>query len=179
MQDIFPTETAGYADVILPATTFYEKWGSFTNTDRTVQLARPVLDPPGEARADLAILQAIAQRFGLAWRYDGPYHGVAAVFDEMRHAMPSIAGITWERLERDGAVAYPCRHEGDPGEAVVFRDRFPTADGRGRFVPVHPLPADERPDARLPAGADHGAPARALAHGVHDPARARPGRPGT
>ncbi|HEX4884299.1 MAG TPA: molybdopterin-dependent oxidoreductase, partial [Casimicrobiaceae bacterium] len=108
VQDIFPTETAGFADVILPASSFYEKWGSFTNTDRTIQLARPVLEPPGEARADLAIVQQIAQRLGLDWRYAGPYHGVAAVFDEMRHAMPSIAGVTWDRLERDGAVTYPC-----------------------------------------------------------------------
>jgi len=150
VQDIFPTETAGFADVILPASSFYEKWGTFTNTDRTVQLARAVVDPPGDARADLAIVQALARRLGLDWRYDGPYHGVAAVFDEMRRAMPSIAGITWARLLRDGAVTYPCAAEDDPGEPVVFRDRFPTPDGRARLVPVRRTQADELPDADYP-----------------------------
>jgi formate dehydrogenase major subunit len=136
--------------VILPASSFYEKWGTFTNTDRTVQLARPVLDMPGDVRADLAIVQDVARRIGLAWNYEGPYHGVAQVFDEMRRAMPSIAGVTWERLLRDGAVTYPCTSEGDPGEPVVFRQRFPTADGRGRLVPVAPRTADETPDADYP-----------------------------
>ena len=150
VQDIFPTETAGYADVILPASSFYEKLGTFTNTDRTVQLARPVLEAPGEARADLAILQDLAARLGLRWRYDGPYHGVAAVFDEMRHAMPSIAGLRWDRLEREGAVTSPCRTDDAPGERVVFQECFPKADGRGRFVPVSFRPADELPDADYP-----------------------------
>jgi len=150
VQDLFPTETAGYADVILPATSFFEKTGTFTNTDRTVQLARRVLEPPGDARADLRILQQLAARLGLDWRYPGPDHGVAAVHEEMRRAMPSVAGISWPRLEREGSVTYPCHAEADPGQPIVFHDRFPTPDGRGRFVPVAPSPSVEVPDDAYP-----------------------------
>ncbi len=150
VQDIFPTETAGFADVILPATSFFEKTGTFTNTDRTVQLGRRVLDPPGEARADLWIIVEIARRLGLDWGYGGPDAGVAAVHDEMRRAMPSMGGIDWARLERDGAVTYPCLDAADPGMPIVFTDAFPTADGRGRFVPVAPTPAAEPVDDAYP-----------------------------
>jgi formate dehydrogenase major subunit len=146
VQDIFLTETAYLADVILPASSFAEKTGSFTNTDRVVQLGRQALDPPGDARQDLWIIQQMAHRLGLPWEYAGP----AAVFDEMRRLMPSIAGITWERLERAGAVTYPCRAPGDPGEPVVFTRTFPREGGRARFVPADIIPADERPDAEYP-----------------------------
>jgi formate dehydrogenase major subunit len=150
VQEIFPTETAGFADVILPATSYFEKTGTYTNTDRTVQLGRRVLDPPGDARADLWIIAEIAGRLGLDWRYEGPEAGVAAVFEEMRGAMPSIAGIDWARLAREGAVTYPCHDAADPGAPIVFSDTFPTADGRGRFVPVAPTAADEPVDAEYP-----------------------------
>jgi len=150
VQDLFPTETAGYADVILPATSFFEKTGSFTNTDRTVQLAGRALEPPGDARADLWLLQQIAKRLGLDWRYPGADHGVAAVHEEMRQAMPSVAGISWARLERDGATTYPCHDAAAPGEPIVFRDRFPTPDGRARFVPVTQTAPIEVPDAEYP-----------------------------
>ncbi|RDK07093.1 formate dehydrogenase subunit alpha [Cupriavidus lacunae] len=146
VQDIFLTETAYLADVVLPASAFPEKTGTFTNTDRTVQLGRQALDPPGQARQDLWIIQQMAARLGLDWHYAG----VAEVFDEMRHAMPSIGGVTWERLEREHAVTYPCKEEGDPGEPVIFVDSFPTATGRGRFVPADIIPAAERPDADYP-----------------------------
>jgi formate dehydrogenase major subunit len=146
VQDIFLTETAYLADVILPASSFAEKTGSFTNTDRVVQLGRQALVPPGDARQDLWIIQQVGRRLGLPWNYDGP----AAVFDEMRKLMPSIAGITWDRLERDGAVTYPCRAEGDPGEPVVFMHDFPRESGRARFVPADIIPADERPDTEYP-----------------------------
>jgi formate dehydrogenase major subunit len=146
VQDIFPTETAWLADVILPASAFPEKTGTFTNTDRMVQLARPALAPPGDARQDLWIIEAMAAKFGLGWSYGHP----RAVFEEMRHAMQSIAGITWERLEREGSVTYPCTVEGDPGHPVVFVDRFPTADGRAHLVPARLIHADERPDADYP-----------------------------
>ena len=146
VQDIFLTETASLADVVLPASAFPEKTGSFTNTDRTVQLGRQAIAPPGDARQDLWIIMQIAARMGLDWRYKD----VSEVFDEMRHCMPSIAGITWERLQREGAVSYPCRHENDPGERVVFTEQFPTATGRARFVPADIIPADERPDAEYP-----------------------------
>ncbi|MCM2253189.1 MAG: molybdopterin-dependent oxidoreductase, partial [Ramlibacter sp.] len=146
VQDIFLTETACLADVILPASAFPEKTGTFTNTDRLVQMGRQAIDPPGDARQDLWIIQAIARKLGLDWNYAH----VSEVFDEMRHAMPSIAGITWERLEREHAVTYPCRAEGDPGQSVVFVEDFPRDGGRARFVPADIIPADERPDAQYP-----------------------------
>jgi len=146
VQDIFLTETAYLADVILPASAFPEKTGTFTNTDRLVQLGRQALSPPGEARQDLSIIVEMAKRLGLDWTYAHP----SEVFDEMRKAMPSIAGITWDRLEREHAVTYPCEHEGDPGTRVVFTERFPTTTGRGRFVPARVIPAAEQPDAAYP-----------------------------
>lgn len=146
VQDIFLTETAYLADVVLPASAFPEKTGTFTNTDRMVQLGRQALQPPGDARQDLWIIQQMARQLGLDWHYGGP----ADVFAEMRQAMPSIAGITWERLEREHGVTYPCLHEGDPGEPVMFTARFPTPTGRARLVPADLLPADERPDDDYP-----------------------------
>ncbi|MCO4863176.1 formate dehydrogenase subunit alpha [Cupriavidus sp. WGlv3] len=146
VQDIFLTETAYLADVVLPASAFPEKTGTFTNTDRTVQLGRQALNPPGQARQDLWIVQRMAAQLGLDWRYDS----VEDVFNEMRQAMPSIGGVTWERLEREHAVTYPCKEEGDPGEPVIFTDSFPTATGRGRFVQADIIPAAERPDADYP-----------------------------
>jgi formate dehydrogenase major subunit len=155
VQDIFLTETACLADVVLPASAFAEKTGSFTNTDRTVQMGRQALSLPGQARQDLWILTAMAQQLGLDWSGYGATpadcrEAVAHVFDEMRSVMPSIAGITWQRLEREDAVTYPCTHEGDPGEPVVFTDHFPRPSGRARFVPADIIPADERPDAEYP-----------------------------
>ena len=150
VQDIFLTETAAFADVVFPASAFPEKTGTFTNTDRMVQLGRRALDAPGEARQDLHIIQEMARRMGLDWNYEGEDSGVAQVFNEMRKAMPSIAGITWERLQAEHSVTYPCEREGDAGEDVIFRERFPTADGLGRFVPAAFAPADELPDGEYP-----------------------------
>ena len=146
VQDIFMTETAHYADVVLPASAFPEKSGTFTNTDRRVQLGRQALSPPGQARQDLQILIDMARRLGLDWEYREPRD----VFEEMRRAMPSIAGITWERLESESAVTYPCRREGDPGEAVIFTERFPRDGGRARLVPAAFRSADELPDQEYP-----------------------------
>ncbi len=146
VQDIFLTETAYLADVILPASAFPEKTGTFTNTDRLVQLGRQAIDPPGDARQDLWIIQQMANRLGLSWNYGH----VAEVFDEMRKTMASIGGITWERLERNGAVVYPCTNEGDVGQPVVFTELFPREGGKARFVPADIIPADERPDAEYP-----------------------------
>ncbi|HXH24610.1 MAG TPA: formate dehydrogenase subunit alpha [Vicinamibacterales bacterium] len=146
VQDIFLTETAYLADVVLAATAWPEKTGTVTNTDRMVQLGRKALDPPGDAKEDFWLIVEIARRMGLDWRYTHPRD----VFEEMRGCMDSIAGITWERLERESSVTYPCVKEGDPGEPVVFIDRFPTPNGRGRFVPADLIPAAERPDADYP-----------------------------
>jgi formate dehydrogenase major subunit len=146
VQDIFLTETAYLADVILPASAFPEKDGSFTNTDRLVQMGRKAINPPGAARQDLWIIQQIGNRLGLDWQYKH----VSEVFDEMRHTMPSIGGITWERLEREHSVTYPCLKEGDPGQSVVFVESFPRETGRARFVPADIIPANERPDTDYP-----------------------------
>ncbi len=146
VQDIFLTETAGYADVILPATAFPEKEGTFTNTDRKVQISRQAVDAPGDARQDWWIIQEIARRMGLRWTYEGP----RSVFEEMRGCMPSIAGITWERLLKEGAVTYPCEKVGDPGQPIIFKDDFPTSNGRGRFIPASIIPPNERPDTEFP-----------------------------
>jgi formate dehydrogenase major subunit len=146
VQDIFLTETAYLADVILPASAFPEKDGSFTNTDRIVQMGRKAVNPPGDARQDLWIIQEIAKRLDQDWNYGH----VSEVFDEMRHTMPNIGGITWERLEREHAVTYPCKVEGDPGEAVVFVEDFPREGGKARFVPADIIPANERPDDEYP-----------------------------
>ena len=146
VQDIFLTETAYLADVVLPASAFPEKTGTFTNTDRLVQMGRQAVNPPGDARQDLWIIQEIANRLGLPWNYGH----VSEVFDEMRLTMHSIGGITWERLEREHAVTYPCVNEGDPGQSVVFVDNFPREGGKARFVPADIIPAAERPDADYP-----------------------------
>ncbi len=146
VQDIFLTETAYLADVILPATAFPEKDGTFTNTDRLVQMGRKALNAPGDAKPDLWIIQQIANRMGLDWQYGH----VSEVFDEMRHTMPSIGGITWDRLEVEHAVTYPCVKEGDPGQSVVFTETFPRESGRAKFVPADIIPAAERPDTEYP-----------------------------
>jgi formate dehydrogenase major subunit len=132
VQDLFLTETASFADIVLPASAFPEKGGTFTNTDRRVQIARPALDLPGDTRQDLWIIQELARRCGLDWKYDGP----ADVWAEIREAVPSCRGISWDRLEREHSVTYPCLSEDDPGQEVLFAERFPTADGRARFVPA-------------------------------------------
>ncbi len=214
VQDIFLTETAWLADVVLPASAWPEKTGTVSNTDRMVQLGQQALTPPGEARADLWIIQQMAERLGLDWRYEdetpspagggqewGPaapqsqtlpaphpsplprgareqglqrdttsdllplpragegtgegsgasHHGVAAVYDEMRQAMHgAIAGITWDRLQRERSVTYPCLTADDPGQPIVFVDTVPTPNGRVQLVPADIIPADERPDADYP-----------------------------
>ena len=151
VQDIFMTETAWLADVVLPASAWPEKTGSVSNTDRMVQLGRTALAMPGEARLDLWIIQQLAGHLGLDWRYEGEGAGVAAVYEEMRRAMPgAITGIGWQRLEREGSVTYPCLTADDPGRPIVFDDTFPTADGRVTLVPAGLIAADELPDADYP-----------------------------
>jgi formate dehydrogenase major subunit len=146
VQEIFLTETACFADVVLAATAWPEKVGTVTNTDRMVQLGRKAIEPPGDAKEDFWLLTEMGRRLGLNWTYSHPRE----VFAEMRTCMDSIAGITWQRLERESSVTYPCVKEGDPGQPVVFVDRFPTATGRGKFVPADLIPAAERPDTEYP-----------------------------
>jgi formate dehydrogenase major subunit len=146
VQDIFLTETANYADVILPASAFYEKAGTVTNTNRQVQIGRPAVPPPGAAREDWAITVDLAKRLGLDWPYTHP----SEVFAEMKQGMESLDNITWDRLEAEGSVIYPCPAPDHPGHAVVFGDGFPRAGGRARFAPASVIPPDEVPDADYP-----------------------------
>ncbi len=146
VQDLFLTETACYADVVLPASAWPEKDGTVTNTNRQVQMGRKAIALPGEARQDLWIIQEIARRLGLDWAYDGP----AEVFEEMRRVMASIEGISWERLQAESAVTYPCRDADDPGQPLMFAEGFPTPSGRGKFVPAAIIPPDEEPDEDYP-----------------------------
>ncbi len=151
VQDIFLTETAWMADVVLPASAWAEKTGTVTNTDRMVQLGRQAVQPPGDARQDLWIIQQLAQGFDLGWFYPGANAGVAAVYEEMRQAMHAvIGGISWQRLEREGSVTYPCLSADDPGQPTVFTERFPTDSGRIKLVPAGIVPAAEQPDAEYP-----------------------------
>ncbi|HNJ83214.1 MAG TPA: molybdopterin-dependent oxidoreductase, partial [Piscinibacter sp.] len=159
VQDIFATETAILADVVLPASAFAEKWGSVTNTDRLIQVGRPALNPPGQARQDLWAIEQLGRRLGLPWNYwraeDGDGHAaaeapVARVYEELRSVMEPLAGVPWRRLVREDAVVTPAEREDEPGHAVVFTERFPTADGRATLVPANFAPGPEQPDADYP-----------------------------
>ncbi len=146
VQDLFLTETAYYADVVLPASAWPEKAGTVTNTNRQVQMGRPALPLPGDARQDWWIIQELARRLGLAWNYAGPHE----VYPEMAAAMPSLKNISWERLEREHAVTYPSAAPDQPGADIVFGDGFPTATGRAKLVPATPAPPVEETDAEYP-----------------------------
>ncbi|MEX2286275.1 MAG: formate dehydrogenase subunit alpha [Planctomycetaceae bacterium] len=146
VQDIFLTETAEFADVIFPASSYLEKTGTYTNTDRRVQLGHHVVDPPGEARQDWEIICEMSNRLGFPMNYDS----VSDVFDELASLTTSYAGLAHQNLGPTGKL-WPCA---DPatqdGEQILFADRFPTASGRGKFVPCKYQPADEPPDAEYP-----------------------------
>ena len=146
VQDIFLTETAMFADVVLPATAWPEKDGTVSNTNRQVQRGRKALDAPGDAKPDWWITQELARRMDLDWKYKGP----ADVFAEMKQAMPSLNNISWDRLTKESVVAYPCPAPDHPGQDIVFSDRFPTQDGLGKFVPADVIPPDEMPDREYP-----------------------------
>jgi formate dehydrogenase major subunit len=146
VQDIFLTETAEFADVVLPASSYLEKDGSYTNTDRRVQLGRKVLDPPGQARVDWEVVQDIARRIGLDWDYSGP----SEIFDEMVALMPSYANLSYANLGLTGKL-YPNEDpEHSDGLVVMFDERFNTDDGLAHLVPAEWLPAKELPDAEYP-----------------------------
>ena len=146
VQDIFVTETANYADVILPASAFAEKSGTVTNTNRQVQMGRQAVLPPGEAKQDWWITTELAKRLGLNWNYTHP----SQVFSEMKLGMKSLENITWDRLENEGAVTYPSLSKDDPGQPIVFGDGFPRIDGRAKFTPANVIAPDETPDLDYP-----------------------------
>ena len=146
VQDIFLTETAFHADVVLPASAWPEKDGTVTNSNRQVQMGRKALKLPGDTRQDWWIIQELARRIGLDWQFED----VRDVFAEMKTVMPSLDNITWQRLERESAVTYPCDAPDRPGNDIVFGDGFPTSDGRAKLVPASIIPPDEQPDSEYP-----------------------------
>ena len=146
VQDIFLTETANYADVILPASAWAEKTGTVTNTNRQVQMGRPAIAPPGDAREDWWITVELAKRIGLDWAYTHPRE----VFAEMKLSMKSLDNISWDRLAAENVVTYPSLDETDPGQSIVFGDGFPRTDGRARFTPASIIAPAETPDTEYP-----------------------------
>ena len=146
VQDIYLTETAEFADVVLPATSFLEKDGTYTNTDRRVQIGRKVLDPPGDARLDWEIIKAIATRIGLPMDYDS----VSDVFDEMVALSPAYRGLEYDNLGPTGKLYPNPDPEHSDGTVVLFSEAFATDDGRAHLVPAEWMPAKELPDEEFP-----------------------------
>ena len=165
VQDIFLTETAELADVVLPASCFAEKDGTFTNTERRVQRVRRAVHPPGEARDDLTIINMISSRMSHGHHIlpanlgcgiyrpgrEGGYGSAAPhapqVFDEITRAWSNLAGMSYERLEK-GGLQWPCPDESHPGTPYLFKDEFPR--GKGRFTAVSFSGPKELPDAEFP-----------------------------
>ncbi len=146
VQDIFLTETAFHADVVLPASAWPEKDGTVTNTNRQVQRGRKAVELPGEARQDWWITNELASRIGCDWSFSDP----SEIYAEMASVMPSLDNISWERVSAEWSVTYPCKAPDQPGDAIVFTDGFPTSSGRGRLVPVSIISPDEVPDDAFP-----------------------------
>ena len=147
VQDIFLTETAWHADVIFPASAYYEKDGTFTNTNRQIQRGRQVVPCPGDARPDVEILIDLANALGMDWQYP---KGAESVFEEMSQLMPSLNNISWSRIEREHAVTYPCDAPDAPGQDIIMTDGYPTASGKGKIVPAKLVAPDELPDTEYP-----------------------------
>src|SRR6201988_507865 len=146
VQDLFLTETAVYADVVLPASAWPEKDGTVTNTKRQVQMGRQALPLPGEAKVDWWITQEIARRIGLNWNCQHP----GEIYAEMASMMPALDNISWERVERESSVTYPSDAPDKPGHDVVFDKGFPRPGGFGKLVAAKLQPPDETPDAEYP-----------------------------
>jgi formate dehydrogenase major subunit len=143
VQDIFLTETAAYADVVLPSTSFAEKTGTYTNTDSRVQLARKAIEPPGQARVDWHVIVDLANRMG----YPMHYTSEEDIWREIVSLTPVFRGITYERLQHEG-IPWPCPEPDHPGIPIRFTEDFPR--GKGKFVPAEFAPAKELPDDEYP-----------------------------
>jgi formate dehydrogenase major subunit len=146
VQDLFLTETAMYADVVLPASGWPEKDGTVTNTNRQVQMGRQALPLPGDTRHDIWIITEIANRMDCGWNYKN----VGEVFTEMASMMPALANITWDRVMREDAVTYPTDAIDRPGRDVVFESGFPRPGGFAKLVATKLQPPDEVPDEEYP-----------------------------
>src|SRR6516164_4067739 len=146
VQDIFLTETAEFADVILPASSYLEKDGTYTNTDRRVQLGRKVLDPPGGARVDWEVVQDIANRIGLDWHYTS----AREIFEEIVSVMASYTNLSYDNLGPGGKLYPNPDPEHSDGTVVMFGEKFNTPDGLAHLVPAEWLPAKELPNEEYP-----------------------------
>ena len=147
VQDIFMTETAALADVVLPATSWAEKDGTFTSTERRVQYIRKAVDAPGEARSDWEIISDIATRMGSdLFNYSSPQE----IFEEVRTVTPQYAGMNQERLSKPEALHWPCPDETHPGTPILWGEQFATPDGLGVLMPIEFIPAAELPDEEYP-----------------------------
>lgn len=145
VQDIFLTETAQLADVVLPAACWAEKDGTFTNTTRAVQKIRKAVEAPGEARADWKILTDLANRLGASWSFDS----ASDVFNAIAECTPSYAGINHSRLD-EGALAWPCPTSDHPGTPILHTGKFARPNGKGRFAPCEWKAPHEWPDDNFP-----------------------------
>jgi formate dehydrogenase major subunit len=145
VQDLFLTETARWADVVLPGSSFAEKDGTYVNTERRIQRAQPALDPPGEARRDLDILIDLTNRLGLPTTWSSPDQ----VMREIALVTPSWRGVTYSGL-KGGGLQYPVLTPDSKGTPFLFADSFPTSDGRALFVPVEYVAPEELPDEEYP-----------------------------
>jgi predicted molibdopterin-dependent oxidoreductase YjgC len=145
-------ETGEYADVILPAVSFAEKDGTFTNSDRRVQLIRPAIQPPGEARPDWAIIQDLARRvqkiLGVTSAVGFDFEHPAEIWREMADLTPPFQGISHERIEAEHGVHWPCPSEDHPGTPFLFEESFPR--GKGKLTPISYRPSSELPDQEYP-----------------------------
>jgi formate dehydrogenase alpha subunit len=144
VQDIFLTETAQLADVVLPAASFAEKDGTFTNTERRVQRVRKGVEPPGQARTDWEIIADLASRMG----YEMQYRSAEEIFAEFTELTPSYAGISYKRLEKEGGIQWPCPTPRHPGTPYLHKDKF--VRGRGLFHAIEFIPPAELPDKEYP-----------------------------
>ncbi len=145
VQDLFLSETAQLADVVLPAVSSFEKEGTFTNTERRVQLLHKVIEPVGDARPDWWIIMNLARRFGADWRYNNPED----IFEEIRMVVEQYRGITYRRIS-DFGIQWPCPTEEHPGTKILHTTSFPTPNGLARFVPYDYKPPAEEPDSGYP-----------------------------
>jgi len=149
VQDIFLTETGKLADVVLPAASWIEKTGTFTWTDRHVQLVEKVINPPGEAKPDWMIVCEIAKKMGFENKFN--YKSSEEIFEEIRRVVPQYSGITYERLKKTpGGIQWPCPSESHPGTSTMFVEKFGTPDGYGHFQVVQFKPPAETPDEEYP-----------------------------
>jgi predicted molibdopterin-dependent oxidoreductase YjgC len=146
VQDIFHTETTPFADVILPATSFAEKNGTFVNSDRRVLRVRKAVDAPGQARQDWHIILDIARRMG---KSIGDYDGEAGIFDEIAAVTPMMAGISHSRIEEKG-IQWPCFTKDHPGTPTMFMERFNTPSGKAKLNPVEHIEQKEKADNDFP-----------------------------